>query len=302
MKRLAPDETAWRPRIERAVRHIIGHLDERLRLADVARVAHVSEFHFHRVFTAIMREPVGRFVTRRRLEQAAMLLAWEPRTPVTDIALRCGYSSVSNFSKAFSAWYGTSPSQLRAGRRTRRSRVDPTKLFSLPPGPSTARRDAILKRLEKTLRVERRSPLSLACLVTTKGYQPADIERTFARLHTQLKMAGLADGSLDAWGLAWDSPALTGAQRCRYYAGTPVMTSRPLAAPLFETTLPAGRWAVFPFSGPVSAVERHYLDIYSVWLPATGATLDDFVPVEHFVHDAPVRGRVSYDVMLKLRD
>ena len=301
MKRRAPDETVWRPRIERAVRYIIDHLAEPLRLTDVARAAHVSEFHFHRIFTALMGEPVGRFVTRRRLEQAAMLLAWEPRAPVTDIALRCGYSSVSNFSKAFSARYGSSPSQVRAGRRTRRSRFDPAKLFSVPPGPSTARREAILNRLDKTLRVERRPSLSLACLVTEKGYQPADIERTFARLQRQLKVAGV-DGPLDAWGLAWDSPALTGALRCRYYAGTPVEAHQPLAPPLFETELPAGRWAVFPFSGPVSAVERHYLDIYSVWLPASGARLDDFVPVEHFIHDAPVRGRVSYDVMLKLRD
>ena len=79
-------------------------------------MAHRSEFHFHRIFTAIVGEPIGRFISRRRLETAALRLAYQPERSVGDIALACGYSSISNFSKAFSAFFGCSPSQVRRPR------------------------------------------------------------------------------------------------------------------------------------------------------------------------------------------
>ena len=42
----------YRPQVERAIAHILEHLGGPLTLADVARVAHLSEFHFHRIFAS----------------------------------------------------------------------------------------------------------------------------------------------------------------------------------------------------------------------------------------------------------
>ncbi len=113
MSRVTP-----RPEIERALRFIAEHLDEPLTVADVARAAYLSEFHFHRVFHAEVGEPLGRFVTRRRLEVAALRLAYQRDRTITDIALSSGYSSSSNFSKAFSLYFGVSPSDVREGTDT----------------------------------------------------------------------------------------------------------------------------------------------------------------------------------------
>ena len=103
----------YRPRVERALRFIGENLDRPLSVAEVARAAHLSEFHFHRIFAAVMGEPIGRLITRRRLELAALRLAYETERSVTDIALSVGFSSTSNFSKAFSAHFGCAPSRLR---------------------------------------------------------------------------------------------------------------------------------------------------------------------------------------------
>ena len=58
-------------RINRVLDHIEAHLDEPLRLRDLAAIAHLSPFHFHRVFGAMTGETVTRLVQRLRLEKAA---------------------------------------------------------------------------------------------------------------------------------------------------------------------------------------------------------------------------------------
>src|SRR6185369_15824809 len=102
-----------RPEIERALRFIGDHLDRPISVAEVARAARLSQFHLHRVFHATLGESIGRFITRRRLELAALRLAYESDASITAIALDSGYSSSSNFSKAFAGYFGCSPTRVR---------------------------------------------------------------------------------------------------------------------------------------------------------------------------------------------
>jgi len=76
-----------RPEVERALRFIGDNLGRTLTVADVARAARLSEFHFNRVFHSIVGEPVGRFITRRRLEFAAFRLPYELHQSITVVAL-----------------------------------------------------------------------------------------------------------------------------------------------------------------------------------------------------------------------
>jgi AraC-like DNA-binding protein len=109
-------------RVNRVVDHVLAHLAEPLRLVDLAEVAHFSQFHFHRIFTALMGETVHAFVKRVRLERSLPLIAHRPGLSFTEIALSCGFSSSSDFSRSFRAHYGVPPrhldlQRLRAERR-----------------------------------------------------------------------------------------------------------------------------------------------------------------------------------------
>src|SRR5215470_13020921 len=107
-------------RVNLAIDHIVGHLDEPLRLRDLARVALLSPFHFHRVFQALIGSTPADFVKRLRLEKALGLLS-QPRPPsLTAIALACGFSSSSDFSRCFKRRFGLPPSSfdVEAWRRT----------------------------------------------------------------------------------------------------------------------------------------------------------------------------------------
>ena len=46
-------------RMRRVIEHIDQHLDEPLELNTLAKVAHFSSFHFHRLFSAWMGETLG---------------------------------------------------------------------------------------------------------------------------------------------------------------------------------------------------------------------------------------------------
>jgi AraC family transcriptional regulator len=101
---------AYAERVNLAIDHVVGHLGEPLRLADVARAARLSPFHFHRVLQVLVGETLAEFVKRLRLERALVMMAHAPRFSLTTIALTYGFSSSSDFSRCFKQRYGTAPS------------------------------------------------------------------------------------------------------------------------------------------------------------------------------------------------
>ncbi len=111
-------------RINRVQDHIDAHLTEDLALAELARVASFSPYHFHRVFAAMVGETLGRYIQRLRLEKAASWLLYHPRKSVTEVALDCGFSSSATFARAFRAAFGMSASQWRQSRGGRRNGGD----------------------------------------------------------------------------------------------------------------------------------------------------------------------------------
>ncbi|MFO0744156.1 MAG: AraC family transcriptional regulator [Myxococcota bacterium] len=301
-----------RPRVERAIRHIVEHLDEPLALVDVAKVAALSPYHFHRIFQAYTREPVGRFITRTRLERAARMLAYERHRSVTDIALACGYSSSSNFAKAFAAWFGLSPTGVReAGTAAAGGKLaelygrvlDARALYALPAF-EREEHAARLAAITGWLRFERFAGLEVVCLASPAGYATAELERLWRDLIGRAQQLGLVpdvDAPVDAWGIAHDSPVLTAPELCRYHASVPCPPGFTPPAPLFRARIPEGRYAVFTWSGSVLGVDDFYRDIYSVWLPASSVEPDDHAFYDRYVGDWPVDGHIDMEVWLKIR-
>ena len=65
-------------RLNRVAEHIWAHLDAPLDLAQLAEVACLSPFHFHRIYRAMIGETVAETVSRLRLQRASMELARGP--------------------------------------------------------------------------------------------------------------------------------------------------------------------------------------------------------------------------------
>ncbi len=82
--------------------------------AEAARRAYASSYHFQRVFGIVCGVTVGEYIRRRRLTRAAEDLA--DGAKVLDTALKYGYSSSEGFSRAFFAFHGAKPSEVKHGR------------------------------------------------------------------------------------------------------------------------------------------------------------------------------------------
>src|SRR5579863_7631876 len=109
-------------RINRVIDYLRENLHRPVKLAELADVACFSEFHFHRIFTAVSGETLNNLTNRLRLEKAARLLRYSEQS-LTDIALDCGFSSSATFSRAFRSGYDTSPSQFRKSGEIKKSKI-----------------------------------------------------------------------------------------------------------------------------------------------------------------------------------
>jgi AraC family transcriptional regulator len=113
-------------RINLALDWIVENLEQPLKLQDIARVAHFSPFHFHRIFRALLGETLNQFVRRLRLERALWQLSHKRPRSLTELALACGFASLSDFSRSFKERYGVPPSafDLDSFRSQRREELE----------------------------------------------------------------------------------------------------------------------------------------------------------------------------------
>jgi AraC-like DNA-binding protein len=98
--------------LRRARDHIDRHYAEPLRLDDLAEVAGLSKFHFHRLFTATYRLSPAAYHSQRRLERAQDLLRATNLT-VTEVCHAVGFSSLGSFSARFRELVGETPSEFQ---------------------------------------------------------------------------------------------------------------------------------------------------------------------------------------------
>lgn len=98
--------------IELAIVHMRESYSEPLSLADIARSAMLSRFHFSRVFREATGVSPGRFLSAVRIYEAKRMLA-STSLSVTDISLAVGYNSLGSFTNRFTESVGLSPSRFR---------------------------------------------------------------------------------------------------------------------------------------------------------------------------------------------
>lgn len=98
--------STYHKRLEKVLRHIEANLHEPPSLEKLSKVACLSPFHFHRIFTAMVGETVAAYVRRLVLQRAAYYLSYNRETPsITELALNSGYESADAFSRAFRSFF-----------------------------------------------------------------------------------------------------------------------------------------------------------------------------------------------------
>jgi transcriptional regulator GlxA family with amidase domain len=98
------------------------HLDSGISLAEVARAAGMSNFHFCRRFKASTGLRFWEYLARRRIAKAKELLRDTSRT-VTDVFREMGFKNMTHFGRVFKKLEGKLPSEFRREREDGNRRV-----------------------------------------------------------------------------------------------------------------------------------------------------------------------------------
>jgi AraC family transcriptional regulator len=95
------------------VEYIHEHLDAELSLDHLAAVAHVSPYHFARLFKNSTGLPPHRYVIARRVERAKELLRGRRRPQLAEVATEVGFADQSHFTRHFKRLVGVTPRQFQ---------------------------------------------------------------------------------------------------------------------------------------------------------------------------------------------
>ena len=103
---------SYETRIQKAIDYIEEDVMGKQTLRNLAHIAGFSEYHFHRVFQAMVGDTVMEYVRKRRLAQAAYQLSHTDEK-IIDIALEHGFQSHETFTRAFKKLFQMTPSAYR---------------------------------------------------------------------------------------------------------------------------------------------------------------------------------------------
>ena len=248
-------------RIDRVIDHLRGNLHRPVKLAELANIACFSEFHFHRIFTAISGETLNNFTNRLRLEKAARLLRYSEQS-LTDIALDCGFSSSATFSRAFRSGYDTSPSQFRKSGEIKKSKI---RKELCPEDEYGLDMSAAEKKAAFPVRLIDLPARQVAYIRVTNAFE---MDRVLAALKTVIEWAKSQDvfsqGTL--FGMTVDDPHVTPKHLYRYEVCLASALPFKCAEGMSRLRMSAMRYAAIKVSGDIHKVATAWDYLYRDWL------------------------------------
>jgi AraC family transcriptional regulator len=284
--------------MHRVLEHIDRHLDQELDLPTLARVAHFSAFHFHRVFFSWTGETFGDYLRRRRLEIAAIRLAGQPKLSIFNVAVSVGFGSTEAFARAFKVRFGCTASAWRDSvaqqRNSSQELRNPGQLdgSSIDDNDSTFSTGAAMK-----VKVIERRPVKVTYLRHVGPYgQPLS---EFWQRRVYPWMAANDQLGQPRYGISLDDPTITAANKCRYDAGVKVRGKITVPGDSQTTTIPGGQYAVTAFRGTVDQIAGVWEAMLREWLPGSGMQLDARPFLEYYPTDAsfdPKTGVFTCDI------
>lgn len=253
-------------RLNQAMEHIEGHLDQHIEVSALARITVTSEYHFRRLFSSLAGMPLSEYIRRRRLTVAgAEVLAGEPT--LLDIAIRYGYTSGEAFARAFRAVHGVGPGEARRTGAALNSQ--PRLSFRLTvEGSSTMRYRIVEKEAFRVVGKKARVPLIY------QGINPHIAEHIQSITpETMLRIVGLSEQEQEQEpeGVVSATVRLSdgfeeGSELDYYQA---VVTTAVELPDLDVLDCPAGTWAVFENTGPFpQALQQLWGDVAAQWMPS----------------------------------
>lgn len=291
-----------RHRINRVVNHIRHNLASELSLELMADTAHLSKYHFSRVFADYLGETPNQYVARIRLEKAAKHFIRAENSNITQVALNCGFSGSDTFSRSFRQRFQCAPRAFKKANN-----ISASKVFI---------NSALEKQIHKPGQIILTSDIKVSV-----GYRPEyhvayirhfgpygdlshSITHTFTRLQHWAKQRGLLTEYSSFLGQGTDNCAITPARQCMY--DVCFVLEDPIAEDevVSVQTIPAGVFAVIQIECEPVQLNRHWDWLNKQWLAGSKKTISPRASYEFFEHrgHAPVNSSRGIELCLPISD
>lgn len=259
-------------KIERALLFIENNLDRPLNLDKVAAEAAISRHHFHRLFSACVGMPVGRYIREKRFKRACFQLAFHHDKPVTDIAFDAQYATPEAFSKAFAKSTGTSPRQFRENPDFS---VWSHPTFQKDNGDQSMEVDIVSFEQTHLAILEHKGPLN-------------QVSETLQKFVAWRKKFGPSPRVSRTFNIYYDDPELVAAQNYRMDVGAELLsTLKPNDFGIVKKTIPDLTCARLRCLGSWDLLGPAMRQFYSHWLPKSDFMPDSFPMFVHRVNLFP---------------
>ncbi|MEW4924127.1 AraC family transcriptional regulator [Algibacter sp. 2305UL17-15] len=266
MKAKPPNNVFYNERLNVIIEYINNHLDGKIDIKTLAELSCFSPFHFHRISRALLGEPIGKYISRTRIETAARLLRYSKLT-IEAIAYNVGFETPSSLSKAFKTHFGITPSAYRKDKSF------------------TIKKTNIMKT---TLNIKKPKILEIEdkkCLyIRLQGaYQTLDYASAWKKLWRQVKAQKLFTKGIQHIGLPHDDPKVTDEKNIRYDACLIIHKDAKPVGDIGVKTLKGGKFAMFLYQGSYKNFEQVYNYMFNDWLTTTDFELRDEPVRERYI-------------------
>lgn len=251
------------------------NLDSKLTLNQLSELSHFSPFHFHKIMKALLKEPIGEYIVRIRLEKAAQLIKYS-NDSIEQISYSVGYETPSSLSKQFKNHFGISPTEYRNGKI------------------ATAKKS---KNMDTKLDIKKAKIVTLeekqAIYLKLQGkYQDLNYANAWEKLWLIVKNQKLFTAGIEHIGIPYDDPNMTDADKIRYDACLVIHKEAKSEGDVGIKTLRRGKFAMFHYTGSYKRLPEVYDYIFNEWLLNTEYELRD-EPIREKYRNNPQRTEES---------
>lgn len=273
-------EQLYIKRIMHVLVYIQKNLDRDLSLEELSRKAHFSQYHFHRVFRALVGESLYEHIRRLRLERAASYLKYTDKL-IIDIAFDAGYQTHEAFSRAFKLAFDCSPSEFRANN----SLVTQVGKTGIHYKKDAKEKDIVIVIGDEPMDVEIKTiePMRVAFVRHVGPYD--QVGSAWDKLCTQLGKEGYLGSQSSFIGICYDDPEVTAPEKIRYDACITVDESFVPTGEISVQIIAGGEYAVTTHIGPYDKLGQTYSKLFGQWLIQSRRRFRSEPSLEFYLND-----------------
>lgn len=247
-------------RIDLVINYIENNIKEEMSIEELAQMASLSKFYFHRIFSSTTKISLMEYIRIRRISNAAQELVNSNKS-IIEIAFDYQFNSHEAFSRAFKNIYGISPREYRNNKLiiNLHEKLDVIKLRD---------KDVILLE-PKIIFNDEFKIIGLSCTTTNtenkeKGIIPSLWDKFISRIG-EVKNTASSTRTFGLCEVIEDSN-----DSFTYVCCKDVENFDFVPEGMVAKVVPSSRYAVFTHKGSVESLGETYDYIYGSWLPKSG--------------------------------